>query len=679
MSRLNLCVAIFLLVCESSFGLAQSPSRSGPPESEIKAFLESPAQKQLLGPRVWKSKDDREWLICVGSAVVPSKYPVSNGRKAAELDAEQMLQKFASGTKVIATGKEVVRSKEKTSADGTKTVVEESVESTWVKASLDSTSKALRCHSWAVDDVCYAAIAYPLVRPGVSDSRRKPSDSSETRTSGSYQGFLSSSEGSSTITQDPKAKPAASSDDAAVKVVRVKGVGTSKGDKAKAISDARDDACKSALKMVCKMTVRAIDSNKTENFETEFSSKIYAEVSGTIKSSVVVGEAEWTDPDASVTMDVTIDTSGIAGKLDQVLQLVGNPTVMVLVEEAVDGSAAADPFIVTELNKALIQEGMMVVDAETTKKIRENAAVMSKLNSLETKNAQEQAASDEARRVMLEYKADVLVLGRMALKQAPAAGGMTTVSGTLQYRMVDAFSGEILVPDSATIQATDKQLDMARRFATTKLLGEDGEKTEFLKSLLKQLRTSMQKRTQGRYLNFKILDCADAKEARLVAATLEKLPLARSTAQGVLFNTASAETEFRMRWLGDPQALTDMLQESLDGDPKLAPVAGLEIVEQSGTRITFRLRKCVDIIVKGTPNGRQKSAINKLLKAAAPPSTKWGQGSVPRRAIGVSDVGSFRDKLFELLDSRGAEWPTLSDETDFDIDEKTNALIITIK
>lgn len=655
--RSSLMRGVWIGVC-AVLCMGQAPVPSGPPEIEVKAFLGTAAQKETTGPRKWASNDKREWLICVGSAIVPAGKPVEMGREPAEFEANKLLTDFAAGTSVKARSREVVRTKEERATGTSSNNSEEVLQSAWVQASLDATSRAVRCHWWAVADTCYVAIALPLVRKKSQDTANSSAPASAPKPA-------------------IPGKQDAGTDDASVKVVRMKGVGTSAGDKAKAIGAARDDACKSALKMVCEMTVRAVDTNKTANFESEFTSKIYGEVSGTIKSSVVIGDPEWADPNASVTMDVTIDTSGIAGKLDQVLQLVGNPTVMVLVEESVDGTMAPDPYIVTELNKVLIQEGMMAVDADTTSQIRKDSALMSKLQSLEPKTAQEQAVAEEARRVMQEFKADVLVLGRMSLKKSPAAGGLTQVSGTLQYRMIDAFSGEILVPDSTAIQATDKDLEMARLFATKKLLGEEGEKTEFLKSLIKQLRSAMQKRMRGTYMTISIADCTEAKDASLVRGLLERLPHARSPAQGS--KLAAGLAEFRMRWLGDPQTVTDMLQDSLENDPKYASVAGLELVDQMGTRINFLLRKCADIVVKGTPNGRQKSAINKLLRAAAPPSAKWGKGSVPKRVIGVSDVAAFRDKLFELLDSRGAEWPTLSDETDFDVDEDTNALIITIK
>lgn len=132
---------------------------------------------------------------------------------------------------------------------------------------------------------------------------------------------------------------------------------------------------------------------------------------------------------------------------------VGNPRVMVLIDEKVDGKPSESKTVEIGLAKALLEKGYKVVDADQLAEIR------SQENTLKALNGDLTASADLAKR----FGADIALVGAVNARQLGAAkaadgsegnaadnpmGDMLSYRGRLSLKAVKSSSGQVVLADS---------------------------------------------------------------------------------------------------------------------------------------------------------------------------------------------------------------------------------------
>jgi len=132
---------------------------------------------------------------------------------------------------------------------------------------------------------------------------------------------------------------------------------------------------------------------------------------------------------------------------------VGNPRVMVLIDEKVDSKPSDSKTVEIGLAKALLEKGYKVVDADQLAEIR------SQENVLKALNGDAGQAADLAKR----FGAEIALVGTVNAKQlgAPKAGGegggdaadsamgdMISYRGRLSLKAIKSSSGQVVLADS---------------------------------------------------------------------------------------------------------------------------------------------------------------------------------------------------------------------------------------
>jgi len=182
--------------------------------------------------------------------------------------------------------------------------------------------------------------------------------------------------------------------------------------------------------------------------------QVFAKTAGYMKDWDVLGEEEAdglhrTRIRARVKFgDVRKDLDGL-GMLIKTKK-VGNPRVMILVDEKVDGKPSDTRTVETALAAALLERGYKVVDADQLAQISNDEAAVKALNG------DEAMAADLAKR----FGADVALVGKVDVKHfagGKSAGGqgddavlgdMFSYRGRLNIKAVKASSGQMVLADT---------------------------------------------------------------------------------------------------------------------------------------------------------------------------------------------------------------------------------------
>jgi hypothetical protein len=122
---------------------------------------------------------------------------------------------------------------------------------------------------------------------------------------------------------------------------------------------------------------------------------------------------------------------------------VGNPRVMILIEETADGAPSASRTVETGLAKALLDAGYKVVDLEQLAEIRSQEAAVKAIGG------DAAAAADLGKR----FGAEIALTGTVAVRKMlggdeAAMAGMLSYRGRLNLKAVKTSSGQVVRADS---------------------------------------------------------------------------------------------------------------------------------------------------------------------------------------------------------------------------------------
>jgi hypothetical protein len=150
---------------------------------------------------------------------------------------------------------------------------------------------------------------------------------------------------------------------------------------------------------------------------------------------------------------------------------VGNPRVMILIDEKVDGNPSESRTVETALASALLDKGYKVVDADQLAEIRGQEAEVKALNG------DEAMAAGLAKR----FGADVALTGKVDARyfsggqevggDANLLGDMVSYRGRLNLKAVKASSGEMVLADSRE----GAGMDLAKETAAVRCLSRLAE------------------------------------------------------------------------------------------------------------------------------------------------------------------------------------------------------------
>ena len=146
---------------------------------------------------------------------------------------------------------------------------------------------------------------------------------------------------------------------------------------------------------------------------------------------------------------------------------VGNPRVMVLIDEEIDGVPSTAGNAETALINQLLDKGYKVVDREQTKNIR--ADERAKLTS---------AGSDkEIALIGSKFEADVIIAGKIISKfnTDQDLAGLISYRSSINAKVVKAATGEVILTSSRTGSGVDITKEMAAGNSITKIAKSLGD------------------------------------------------------------------------------------------------------------------------------------------------------------------------------------------------------------
>jgi len=185
--------------------------------------------------------------------------------------------------------------------------------------------------------------------------------------------------------------------------------------------------------------------------------EIFSKTAGYLKSWEVLGEEEEggiyrTRIKARVKLgDVRKDVDGL-GLLIKTKK-VGNPRVMVLIEESVDGQPSRAKTVETALAKQLLEKGYKVVDADQLAEIARQEDVVRAVRG------DAEAAAELGRR----FGAEVALVGTASAKFFTDQGlaGMIAYRGVLALKAVKTSSGQMVLADTREGSGMELSREMA--------------------------------------------------------------------------------------------------------------------------------------------------------------------------------------------------------------------------
>ncbi len=199
--------------------------------------------------------------------------------------------------------------------------------------------------------------------------------------------------------------------------------------------------------------------------------QVFSKTAGYMKSWEVLSEREedgvhYTKVRARVKFgDVRKDVDSL-GLLIRTRK-VGNPRVLVLVEEKVDGTPSGNRNVETGLASQLLEKGYKVVDPEQLAEIRKQEEVLKALNG------DESAAANVGRRM----GAEVVLVGTASSNFFTDQGleGMFSYRGTAALKAVKAGSGQVVLAVTKQAGGMDLSREMAANMCFAKMTEEAGK------------------------------------------------------------------------------------------------------------------------------------------------------------------------------------------------------------
>jgi len=202
-------------------------------------------------------------------------------------------------------------------------------------------------------------------------------------------------------------------------------------------------------------------------------SQVFSKTAGYLKAWDILSEKE-EDGLFTVKISAKVKLGDVRKDLDGLGLLirtkkVGNPRVMVLVDETVDGQPSKSRTVETGLVKPLLDAGYKVVDLEQLAEIRSQDAVV------RAARGDEKAAAELARR----FGAEIALVGsvethRLAGTDEVSLAGMISYRGRLNLKAVKTSSGQMVLADSREGSAMDLEAGTAATRCLTGLSEASG-------------------------------------------------------------------------------------------------------------------------------------------------------------------------------------------------------------
>lgn len=248
---------------------------------------------------------------------------------------------------------------------------------------------------------------------------------------------------------------------------------------------ARDEAINRALRRAVEQGVGTlVDSESmTENYQL-LEDKVYAHVKGYVKSYKIVSDNQGAGDIYRIKVEAVVAlamlTKDLKG-LNIIREKKGNPRIMVLIQETVDGLEQPSELVQGEMEKIFLSKGFPVVDEEQYQMIKERDVALGYSNP--------QKAAVLGR----EYGAEVVIVGE--------AVSNLTESSTPYGVQVFAYTADIttkaIKTDTASVMAIDSssatERGSGRMPTANKALGAAGKEsaTNMMSKILEKWRSEV--------------------------------------------------------------------------------------------------------------------------------------------------------------------------------------------
>lgn len=218
------------------------------------------------------------------------------------------------------------------------------------------------------------------------------------------------------------------------------------------VAAARDRAIDDALRKAVEQTLGTyIDAQtKVENYMV-VEDRILNWSRGYVKNYQIISEGKKTPETYEALIQATVDMTNLASDADAVqnlLQGMGNPRVMIMIDEANVGEVSTQYHYFevnmtaseTALNNKFLEKNFSVVDPATIRGNKQRDSIIAAING-DTKAAQSIAQALEA---------EVIITGKAVAKVATGInlGGMKSCQANINARVVDADVGTIIATSS---------------------------------------------------------------------------------------------------------------------------------------------------------------------------------------------------------------------------------------
>lgn len=208
----------------------------------------------------------------------------------------------------------------------------------------------------------------------------------------------------------------------------------------------RDDALKQALRKALEQGagVQIAAHSQAENFAL-VRDTIYSRASGIVSEYKVIKESEGPGGTWEVTVEAVVRPSAVAqawGEVQNVLDQIGRPKIMVWVDERIDGRTQDDSIVESRIEELFLKAGFDLVERQATDDLRRR----------ETQDAQGEQDAAKVARLAKDAGAHILIRGSAHADRA----GIRNVYGTraafyncsVQAKIYYTDTGRLLVSES---------------------------------------------------------------------------------------------------------------------------------------------------------------------------------------------------------------------------------------
>lgn len=237
----------------------------------------------------------------------------------------------------------------------------------------------------------------------------------------------------------PPPRPAEKPPTDEVRIVKVEAEGYNK-----------DDALRQALRKALEQgagTQIASFSN-VENF-TLIRDTIYSRAFGIVTDYKILKEGEGPGGSWAVTLEAKVRPSAVAqtwGEVQNVLDQIGRPKIMVWIDEKIDGQLVDDSIVQSRIEELFLKAGFDLVDRKATDEIRKR----------ESQDAADEKDAAKLARLAKDAGAQILIRGSASADRAGIRGVYGTPAAfyncSVQARIYYTDTGKLLVSESIPVR-----------------------------------------------------------------------------------------------------------------------------------------------------------------------------------------------------------------------------------